>query len=404
MRLFLQPHPPGSTAVPFAEMLPELVGRSIVLCGESGVADYASFGESYGFPDFELNDCVVRRALEIGKQRPLTSVIALEEGDLVRAGKLRDRLGLPGQSADSAFAFRNKVRMKELIQRAGLPLPAFRSLVDAFALLDFVSLHGLPVVVKPVDSAGSRGVRMLRSDDDLDAFLAKGIPTGYMVEQLVPGKMCHVDGFWRDGALWCVGASRYLEDGLAHTRGGHFGSIQLDPTDPLAGRLFDFTRQVLTALPSPPATAFHFEVFLRNDDPTDLVFCEIASRVGGGLISQVFKRTYGISLARLFLRSQAMLELDEVERRSGRLHGFVLIAPKSGVLDRIPERCTLPSVVSYRATTIAGSIHNGAQSLIDCVAKVIVAGRTSNEVRGALDEVLAWYEAEACWSARTDPA
>jgi biotin carboxylase len=124
--IFLQHKHPELPPTPLPLWLPELNRQAIVLCSEDAAEAYTSFGEVNGFRDYDHNACVERRALEMSRREPVRAVVAISEWDMVRAGMLRDRLGLPGQSGESAGAFRDKVLMKEHVQRAGIPVPEFR--------------------------------------------------------------------------------------------------------------------------------------------------------------------------------------------------------------------------------------------------------------------------------------
>lgn len=46
--------------------------------------------------------------LEIHAASPITGIVALSEVDLIRAAQLRQKLGVLGQSVESAVAFRDK--------------------------------------------------------------------------------------------------------------------------------------------------------------------------------------------------------------------------------------------------------------------------------------------------------
>src|SRR5690606_20277332 len=70
-------------------------------------------------------------------------------------GHVRDRLGIPGMSAAVAKRFRDKGRMKDVLQAAGLPCARHATVGSARAALEFVSLVGFPVVIKPPEGAGA---------------------------------------------------------------------------------------------------------------------------------------------------------------------------------------------------------------------------------------------------------
>jgi hypothetical protein len=59
--------------------------------------------------------------LDLARTRQITAIVATAAADLVRAGALRDRLGVPGQSRAQALAFTDIVHMRNLLTRHGIP-------------------------------------------------------------------------------------------------------------------------------------------------------------------------------------------------------------------------------------------------------------------------------------------
>ncbi|NNF05234.1 MAG: ATP-grasp domain-containing protein, partial [Candidatus Eisenbacteria bacterium] len=91
---------------------------------------------------------------------------ALEELQVPLA-QVRERLRIPGLSVEAAQNFRDKSRMKTVLQENGLPCAKHalaRSADEARKLIDDL---GFPVIAKPPDGAGARGTYRL---EDANAF------------------------------------------------------------------------------------------------------------------------------------------------------------------------------------------------------------------------------------------
>lgn len=115
-------------------------------------------------------------------------------------------LGLPGISLDSARNASEKVLMKERFRERAIPMPLFQEVNNYEQLDDFAERVGLPVVVKPVDSRGARGVQLIRETERLSSAYAearKCSPTKrVMVEQYLPGPQLSTEGIVLDGVAW----------------------------------------------------------------------------------------------------------------------------------------------------------------------------------------------------------
>lgn len=100
--------------------------------------------------------------------RAIDGVICMASDVPLTVATVADALGLPGISIGTAKLAGDKLAMKNRFLREGIPVPWF-SMVDSVAhLRRIVSEHGLPLVLKPVDSRGARGVLRLRANTDLE--------------------------------------------------------------------------------------------------------------------------------------------------------------------------------------------------------------------------------------------
>ncbi len=66
----------------------------------------------------------------------------------------------------------HKLRMKEKLLEKGVNVPAFARIENTEDLRAFAAEVGYPIVVKPVDSSGARGVQRLSAGMNLDAAFA----------------------------------------------------------------------------------------------------------------------------------------------------------------------------------------------------------------------------------------
>ena len=103
---------------------------------------------------------------ECRKIRPEAVVSIASDLAAITVNKVANALGLPANPPETALIATNKYEMREAFQRAGLPVPAF---VKRGAEDDLSPVYdmNLPVIVKPTDRSGSRGIYKLTSFDSL---------------------------------------------------------------------------------------------------------------------------------------------------------------------------------------------------------------------------------------------
>lgn len=342
-----------------------------------------------------------RDAVDIAQRGDLSAVVALSEIDLVRAGTLRDEFGIAGQGRASAIAFRDKVRMKELLAAGGVPVAAFRPVETVVDIYAFVAEHGFPVVVKPRNGYGSIGVTILRTDADLDAFTESPLSPrmefvpDLMVEEFIAGDEYLVDGIVLDGEIRLAWPSKYVNSPAAYAAGEGLHTVMVDADDPLTPRLRASLRQALAALPTPDDCTFHCELFHSADDRIRVG--EVASRTGGGRINDAVRSAFGINLNRSIVRAQAGRTPDvpvfdeyDVVRRNG-VAGTVKVGRRRGRLHNVPRSAPMEWATRFRSEVGEGDLVTGADSSTACVASAVVVGATSAQVRSRIDEFVAWY-------------
>ncbi|MEU0332768.1 hypothetical protein [Streptomyces sp. NPDC006193] len=350
-------------------------------------------------------------AEEAARAHGVDLVASTSESDVLRAARLRARLGLPGQQPASATAYRDKVVMKRTAREAGVRVPAFTAVDSVADLLGFLDAVGYPAVVKPRFGAGSEGVAVLRGPEDVTAFLARQreaevpyLPGQWMAESFVHGDFFHVDGIMRDGRVVHAWPGQYGGGGIAQRlwEDSHMSSVMLAPDDPRRAPLTQLTGDVIAALPaSPTPLAFHLEAWIGDDG--EPVLCEIASRAGGALIAEAYERVFGVQLAKEGLRAQcgSALTLTAQPPAPAELAGWTLFPPGYGAFVPPAGPCPVPTA-ELTLRMAPGAVGRGVEHLTQSAAVALVAARTAEEVRKDMEELARWWYAAAGW-VRTEP-
>jgi biotin carboxylase len=290
-------------------------------------------------------------------------------------GYVCDRLGLPGISARVAQLMSTKHCFREAQNRASLPHPKFvavRSTED----LEPVRRLSFPVIFKPVDSSGSRGVSRVNAPSHeaiADAFnFAKTFsPSGTVcAEEFVPGREFGGDAVVIDGKCAFLGVTEKCIEGFVVM--GHSYPSSLGPED----------RQRIKAALEASCHAvgydcgpLNFDVKLDADQVTIL---EMSARTGGNGIPALLKRATGFDVEEATIR-RALKEpllgdwLEDIEATRGAA-SLVFGSPRKGVMKGMTSfanlRAKAPEVAELHVAAPIGAPvmpfqHNG--NLIGCV-------------------------------------
>ncbi|MRG28918.1 ATP-grasp domain-containing protein [Laceyella tengchongensis] len=390
--------------VPYDKWLEDLNEPLVILTEQKLAPAFQAKARALSFENYDYNNAVEFVALQMAKKNPFRRIVATAERDILRAARLREHLGIEGQSLESAIAFRDKVKMKTLLKAANVKVPPFAEITSVIDLVRFIEAEGYPVVVKPVDGMGSRNTTILHDDEDTIAYLAEGLTPHLEVEKFIEGEMYHIDGVVLDGVIELCWPSKYLNNCLAFQEGKYLGSYLLEPENPLTPRLQRYVTNVLHILPTPQYTTFHAEVFHTPED--ELILCEIACRTGGSRICEEYRQAFDLDLTKLAVQAQCGLTVTVPEQvRSGRgpktQIGFIGIPPKQGVFLSAPKADELPDwVTEYRLLAEPGQYFDGPHTSVDYTVTLVVTGETEGEVLARLEEVADLFERNTVWQSK----
>ena len=383
--------------VHFNEWLPGLKSELVMFTRSNYVEQFPDYPRLQGFDNYLDSGLVELAALRLHERDPITHIIALDEVDIVRAGRLRDRLGISGQTEASGVAFRDKIMMKDLVQRQGIPTANYQGLSNVLDLYDFIVKYGFPVVVKPTDGMGSSGVSVLRSWESVDDFVSKGIPSGLMVETFVDGPMYEVDGLSVGGAVEFLSVGRYIDGCLAFKDGVGLFLELVSPDEEIFRRIKQFFLSVWAAFPVPPVTTFHCEVFHTPSD--ELFFGEIASRTAGARVSECIRVSYGVDLDKTATQLNVGVPAEDLPALSQpRVMSAVYLIPKrSATLVRHIEKFPFSWVAEYQPRVKAGTVISGPQHSVDTIGSVVFTGANRTELMQHYEELRTFIDLEVVW-------
>ena len=116
-----------------------------------------------------------------------------------------DSLGLPSISISAADISVNKLLQRNYFKAAGLRIPKYMSFRNVEEAINSAYDVGFPMVVKPTDSSGSRGVSLVSSEKELKKAAEEALSVSRskvgILEEYVDGTEVSVEGFVLDGVF-----------------------------------------------------------------------------------------------------------------------------------------------------------------------------------------------------------
>lgn len=332
--------------------------------------------------DTDDEQLLVETLRDVHSRRPIAHLLAFSERHVLPAARLRDELGIPGQSAAQARLLRDKLAMKSAVRAQGIRVPDFLEIsspLDAEALLR----RHAKIVLKPRLGTGSAGVEIVDGAGELARLASTGRDwEGYEAEEFVAGAMFHVDSVWHDGRAHVMSVARYLAPTTGFADGVPLLSVM--ESDPhVRAAVAQFTEEVHRALDIGHGVT-HLECFRRPSG--DLVFCEIAGRAGGGPIVTLVRAVHGIDLYEAMQRSAVGLAPPPQLPGPYPCAGFAMFYASAGRLESVHEPADVRSrwVLARQQAAAVGDRLAAARMAGRSVLSYVVGGHSSAAVERRL--------------------
>lgn len=296
---------------------------------------------------FEEPERAAGRLVEAVRTRPVRAILALGDRQTVTAAYAARLLDLPYNSPESVENCRSKLRQRQVLRAAALPVPDFSSFPLTEPLAAILPRVHFPCVVKPLRLAASQGVIRANNADEFRAAverIARLLASPEMqvtreqeldrllVEDFIPGVEVALEGLLEKGRLRVLA----LFDKPDPLDGPYFEeSIYVTPSrlpQEAQNAIFDCAARVASALGLSEGPV-HAEFRVNIAGPWVL---EMAPRPIGGLCS----RTLRFGAARIFLeellvRHAMGLPHGEMTRESLSSGVMMIPVPSSGILEAI---------------------------------------------------------------------
>ncbi len=290
------------------------LGCRVITC------DYMPENPAHRISDAYYNVSIVDReaVLELARSLEVDGVMSFAcDPGVVTAAYVAEKLGLPSVGPlESVELLQDKGRFRAFLRDNGFPVPASRSCASLEEALAG-ELH-YPMMVKPVDSAGSKGVSRVDRPEQLAAALdcAMGFSRGgrVILEDFIPsvGSPSDTDCFSVDGELRFVSYDSQLFDERAdnpYTPAGYSWPASMEPRYQQ-----ELTEQLarLLKLLGMGSAVYNVETRVGADGRAYLM--EVSPRGGGNRLSEMLAHTTGANLIRCAVRAAVGLPVEELEQ------------------------------------------------------------------------------------------
>jgi len=282
--------------------------------------------------------------LEIARREEIDGIVAYASDPAApTAAYVAEAMGLPGSPYKSVEILCNKDQFRTFLSENGFHTPLARGYRDIESAHKDISdgVFKLPVIVKPVDSSGSKGVSQINTADEALPILKYAMSFSrdgrIIVEEYVTmyGYQVAGDGLSVDGEL----VFRYFAN-------DHFNKRCVNPFVPISASFpYNMPAEVhdkvhaeiqrLITLLGLRTTTYNFDI--RVDKDYNVYLMEIAPRDGGNYIPQIIKYATGVDLVECSIKAAMgeAIDTSSFGKPEGYWAYFAVHSLKDGILDKV---------------------------------------------------------------------
>jgi len=282
--------------------------------------------------------------LKVAQKEAIDGILAYASDPAApTAAYVAEKMGLPGSPYQSVEILCNKDRFREFLSKNHFCTPNAKGYVSFDLALEDLrnGCFRFPVIVKPVDSSGSKGVGKI---DDIDGAKEKieyamSFSRGgrIIIEEFVEkyGYQIAGDGLSVDGQL----VFRYFAN-------DHFNSNCVNPFVPISASFpYNMPQDVqdkihneiqrLIKLLGMKTTTYNFD--MRIDRDCNVYLMEIAPRDGGNYIPQIINYATGVDLVEYSVRAAMGEPIDcaSFGQPQGYWAYYAVHSLNDGILDHV---------------------------------------------------------------------
>ena len=321
-------------AVPVIEAAHNL-GIYVITC------DYLPDNIAHKYSDEYCNVSIIDKdaVLEAAKRLQVDGIMSFAcDPGVVTAAYVAEKLGLPSCGPyESVCILQNKGLFRKFLTDNGFTVPVAKGYSSIEEAKQDVALFNWPVIVKPADSAGSKGVTRVDDPHKLEESIRYALSFSHCDEFIIEdfiekkGFSSDTDSFTVDGELKFVSFSSQRFDENAenpYTPSAYSwpASISAEHQQELAGEI-----QRLLKLLKMRTSIYNIEV--RESTAGKAYIMELSPRGGGNRLAEMLRYATGVDLITNAVRAAVGMEVEGVEQKpyNGCWGEVILHSDKAGI-------------------------------------------------------------------------
>ena len=284
-------------------------------------ADYLPNNIAHKFSDEYVNVSIIdkEKTLEIAQERNIDGIMSFAcDPGVVTAAYVAEQMGLPNVGPyESVCILQNKGKFREFLTKNGFTVPIAKGYKNADDALKDVEMFHWPVIVKPTDSAGSKGVTRVDAPRDLKKSIqyAYSHSDEFIVEDFITqhGYSSDTDSFSVDGELKFVSFDCQRFDHEA--KNPYTPAAYSWPSSMTAEHQEELKNEIQRLLRLLKMRTAVYNIETREGTDGKAYIMELSPRGGGNRLSECLRYATGIDMITNMVKYSVGLSMDEITQK-----------------------------------------------------------------------------------------
>lgn len=318
-------------------------------------ADYLPDNIAHKYSDEYVNVSIIDKeaVLAVAKEKNIDGIMSFGvDPGVIAASYVQNKMGLPSFGPyESVEILQNKDKFRQFLADNGFNVPKSKGFSSVEEALKDREFYEFPVIVKPTDSAGSKGVTRVDCFEELlpalEYAFAHSIKGNVIVEEFIEKRGCSsdTDSFVYNGELKMItfSAQRFDESAInPYTPAAY--SWPSTFTKEEEAYLASEIQRLLTLLKM-ETSIYNIETRIGTNGKPYIM--EVSPRGGGNRLAEVVRYATGVDMITACTRAAVGDSIDEIQQQpyNGHWAEIVLHANHAGVFERLEISNDLPAKI-----------------------------------------------------------
>lgn len=366
-------------------------------------ADYLPNNVAHKYSDEYVNVSIIDKeaVLKVAQERQIDGIMSFGvDPGVVSASYVQEKMGLPSFGPyESVCILQNKDRFRAFLAEHGFNVPkakGYESVIDALADKDTLDY---PVIVKPTDSAGSKGVSRVDKPEQLEAAISyafnKSLSGHIIIEEFIEKQGCSsdTDSFSVDGKLKFVSFNAQYFDAKAVNP--YTPAAYSWPSTFTKGQENYLTSEIqrLITLLGMKTNIYNIETRIGTNGKPYIM--ELTPRGGGNRLCEMLHYATGVDMITAMTRYIVGDSVPEIEQKpyEGHWAEVILHADKTGVFDYLEISKDLPAkIVEEDLWVTKGVKINGFEGANDAIGTLVLKFQSVDDLEKCITNQREWLD------------